>query len=111
MIPAISGALGPLGAGEWSVGSIGSLGADATTSTAPASGAGSFGGALTSALNSLESTQAAATTASQGLATGTISDPTQAVTTVENASLAMDLAAQIRDKLISAENTIFQTTV
>ena len=27
MIPAISGAIGPLGAGEWNVGSVGSVGA------------------------------------------------------------------------------------
>ena len=48
---------------------------------------------------------------SEGLATGQLSDPTQAITAVENASLSMDLAAQIRDKLVSAENTIFQTQV
>ncbi|MGA2011396.1 MAG: flagellar hook-basal body complex protein FliE [Solirubrobacteraceae bacterium] len=109
MIPAISGAIGPLGAGEWKVGSVGALdGTDAATGTAAA---GSFGGMLSSALSSLNSTQAAATTASQGLATGTITDPTQAVTTVEDASLAMDLASQIRDKLVDAEQTIFQTQV
>ena len=74
-------------------------------------GAGSFSGALSNALSSLETTQANATQASQGLATGQLSDPTQAVTAVENASLSMDLAAQIRDKLVSAETTIFQTQV
>jgi flagellar hook-basal body complex protein FliE len=70
-----------------------------------------FGGALSNAISSLEQTQANATNAAQGLATGQLSDPTQAVTAVENASLSMDLAAQIRDKLVSAENTIFQTQV
>jgi flagellar hook-basal body complex protein FliE len=110
MIPAISGAIGPLGAGEWNVGSVGSLGTAATTGTGAAS-SGSFSGALSSALNSLEATQANATTAAQQLATGQLSDPTQAVTAVEDASLSMDLASQIRDKLISAESTIFQTQV
>jgi flagellar hook-basal body complex protein FliE len=62
-------------------------------------------------MNSLEATQASGTSAAQGLATGTITDPTQAITAVENASLSMDQAAQIRDKLVSAENTIFQTQV
>jgi flagellar hook-basal body complex protein FliE len=111
MIPAISGAISALGAGG--VGSVGSLGSGAniggTTGANPASG--SFSGALSSALNSLETTQANGTSAAQGLATGTISDPTQAITAVENASLSMDLAAQVRDKLVTAENTIFQTTV
>jgi flagellar hook-basal body complex protein FliE len=103
-IPAISGAIGPLGAGEWSVGSVGSVG-----STAPADT--SFGGALSDALNGLESTQTTATNAAQELATGQLSDPTQAVTAVENASLAMDLASQITNKLVAATDQIFQTTV
>jgi flagellar hook-basal body complex protein FliE len=110
MIPAISGAINALGAGG--VGSVGSLGsAGSVGNTTGAGSAPGFSSALSSALNSLETTQANATTASQGLATGTISDPTQAITAVENASLSMDLAAQVRDKLVSAENTIFQTQV
>jgi flagellar hook-basal body complex protein FliE len=115
MIPAISGALSSLGAGEWGVGSVGSLGAGAQTGAVGATGTpsagSSFGGALSSAIDSLDKTQSTATQAAQGLATGTLTDPTQAVTAVENASLSMDLAAQIRDKLTSAENTIFQTQV
>jgi flagellar hook-basal body complex protein FliE len=102
VIPAISGAIGPLGPSEWSVGSV---------NQTPASGNGSFGGALTGAINSLEETQASATDASQQLATGQLTDPTQAVTSVENASLAMDLASQIRTKLVSAVDTVFQTQV
>jgi flagellar hook-basal body complex protein FliE len=110
MIPAISGAVGPLGAGEWGIGSVGSVGAP-TTVGAGSAASGSFGGALTTALNSLDQTQATATTAAQGLATGQLTDPTQAVTAVENASLSMSFASQIRDKLVNAENTIFQTQV
>ena len=63
------------------------------------------------AINSLEATQANATTASQQLATGQLTDPTQAITSVENASLAMDLASQVRTKLTDAVNTVFQTQV
>lgn len=116
MMPAISAAISPVGAGEWSVGSLGAGsgtgGTGAIDATGGAtSGSGSFGGALTNAIDSLDKTQAAATQASQGLATGTLTDPTQAVTAVENASLSMDLAAQIRDKLTTAESTIFQTQV
>ena len=113
MIPAISGAIGPIGPSEWSVGSVGSLGQDpsAAVNGATGSGDGSFGGALTGAINSLEQTQASATTASQQLATGQLTDPTQAITSVENASMAMDLASQIRTKLVNAVDTVFQTQV
>jgi flagellar hook-basal body complex protein FliE len=113
VIPAISGAIGPLGPSEWSVGSVGGIGQDPNAGVNGTTGAGngSFGGALTGAINSLERTQAAATDASQQLATGQLTDPTQAITSVENASLAMDLASQIRTKLVSAVDTVFQTTV
>lgn len=121
MIPAISGAIGPLGLGEWSVGGVGATGTGSTAAAAVAptdptaigatSSTGSFGDALTQALGSLENTQAAATTAAQGLATGTVSDPTKAVTAVENASLAMDFASQLRNKFDDAATTIFQTQV
>ena len=72
---------------------------------------GSFSGTLTNAIDSLEQTQVQGTNAAQGLATGQLSDPTQAITAVENASLAMDLASQIRTKLVDATQNIFQTQV
>ena len=111
MIPAIAGAIGPLGSSEWSVGGVGGLGSAATTgaNATGATGSSSFGDTLTGAINSLEQTQTQATTASQQLATGQLSDPTQAITAVENASLAMDLASQIRTKLTDAVTDIFQT--
>jgi flagellar hook-basal body complex protein FliE len=116
VIPAISGAIGPLGPSEWSVGSVGSIGstpgvAQDPNAIAGASGDNSFSGTLTNAINSLEQTQVQGTTAAQGLATGQLSDPTQAITAVENASLAMDLASQIRTKLVDATQNIFQTQV
>ena len=116
MIPAISGAIGPLGPSEWGVGSVGPLGStpgavqDPNAIAGPAGG-NSFSGTLTNAINSLEQTQVQGTNAAQGLATGQISDPTQAITSVENASLAMDLASQIRTKLVDATQNIFQTQV
>jgi flagellar hook-basal body complex protein FliE len=110
MIPAISGAVGPLGPSEWSVGGVGGVGQSPAAGANATGGAdGSFGSALTGAINSLEATQANATTASQQLATGQLTDPTQAITSVENASLAMDLASQVRTKLVDAVNTVFQT--
>jgi flagellar hook-basal body complex protein FliE len=114
VIPAISLGIGPLGPSEWSVGSIGSIGQGAganAANAANATGTGSFGDALTGAINSLDQTQVNASTAAQQLATGQITDPTQAITSVENASLAMDLASQIRTKLADAVDTVFQTQV
>jgi flagellar hook-basal body complex protein FliE len=113
VIPAISGAIGPIGPSEWSVGSIGSLGQGAPGAAVnpTGGGSGSFSDALTGAINSLDQTQVNASTTAQQLATGQITDPTQAITSVENASLAMDLASQIRTKLASAVDTVFQTQV
>lgn len=108
MIPAISAALGPLNPSEWSIGGLGSV---TDPSSAASAGSGSFSGALSNAIDSLQATQSNATTAASQLATGQATDPTQAVTAVENASLAMDLASQIRTKLVDATNTIFQTQV
>jgi flagellar hook-basal body complex protein FliE len=114
VIPAISGAIGPIGPSEWSVGSVGAIGQDPSTAVGGAGatgGDGSFGSTLTGAINSLDQTQVNATDASQQLATGQLTDPTQAITSVENASLAMDLASQIRTKMVDAVNTVFQTQV
>jgi flagellar hook-basal body complex protein FliE len=113
VIPAISGAIGPLGPSEWSVGSVGAIGQDpnAAVNGATGSGDGSFGSALTGAINSLDQTQVNATNTAQQLATGQLTDPTQAITSVETASLAMDLASQIRTKLVNAVDTVFATQV
>ena len=113
MIPPIG--IGPLGAGEWSVGGIGT-GVQSPTSavnsaTSGAGGGQSFGDALTNAIGSLETTQANATQAAQQLATGQATDPTKAIAAVENASLSMDFAAQIRNQIDSAATTLFQTQV
>ena len=115
MIPAFG--IGPLGSPEWSVNSIGSLsatgvgGISSDPTTAPTAGPGSFGSALSNAIGSLESTQATADTAAQQLATGQLTDPTQAVTAVENASLSLSYAAQIRNQIDTAATTLFQTQV
>jgi flagellar hook-basal body complex protein FliE len=118
MIPpisgAISGVLGPLGPAEWSVPSTAQIAADTqgTAGTAAVSSTGqSFGSALTNAISSLEQSQVTGSNAAQALATGQATDPTQAVTAVENASLEMQLASQVRNKLDEAATTIFQTQV
>ncbi|MGH2909874.1 MAG: flagellar hook-basal body complex protein FliE [Solirubrobacteraceae bacterium] len=100
-------ALGPAA----SLGSIGSIGSPSSVAQPAKTGSASFGSALASAVGGLEQTQNTASAAAQGLATGTVSDPTTAVTAVENASLAMDVASQIQNKLVSAETTMFQLQV
>ena len=66
---------------------------------------------LTSAIGSLENAQANATQSAQQLATGQATDPTKAITAVENASLSMDFASQIRNQIDTAATTLFQTQV
>lgn len=78
---------------------------------AAGSGPGGFGSELSEAISSLESTQQSAGSAAQSLATGTAKDPESAVVTVEDAQMAMDLAAQLRTKATEAAQNIFQTQV
>ena len=70
-----------------------------------------FGGELTEAISSLEKTQSSASSASQALATGSVSDPESAIVTVQDAQLAMEMASQIRNKVVEATQSIFQTQV
>lgn len=74
------------------------------------SGSG-FGDALAQAVSSLQQTQDTAATAATQLATGQTTDPTTAVTDVENAQLAMELASTITQKATTSLQTIFQTQV
>ena len=70
-----------------------------------------FGGMLSNAISSLETTQTDAAKASQSLVDGTATDPTQVVMSVERARLAMQLASQIRSKAVEAYTDIFHTQV
>lgn len=102
----------PIGIGSLGT-SIGGLGTSIPSPSTPASTSGgqSFGDALTNAIGALESTQDNATQAAQQLATGQATDPTKAITAVENASLSMDFASQIRNQIDTAATTLFQTQV
>lgn len=110
--------------GANSIGGAGGIGgASGTSGVEGASGIGGglegtggvqppgFGNALTSAISSLEGTQQSAASAAQSLATGTATDPESAVVTVQDAEMAMDLAATIRTKATEAAQSIFQTQV
>ena len=98
-----------VGGADWNVGSIGSVDAPGA-GTAPASGSG-FGGMLANQIGQLDSLQTAAATASQQLATGQATDPSQTVMSIERAQLAMQLASQIRTKGVEALQDIFHTQV
>lgn len=106
MIPAIG--IGPLGVSEWRVGGLGttvpSVGGRGANGTGQ-----SFGEVLTGAISSLTKSQASAGQAATALAAGQLSNPTQAVVAVENASLAMDFASQLRNQIDTAATTLFQT--
>jgi flagellar hook-basal body complex protein FliE len=117
IIPPLGGLAGQLSSGVGGAAgnaaeAASGLGQGAAAPSAEAAGSSSgFGGALTQAISSLESSQQSADAASQALATGTVKDPEAAIATVEDASLSMQLAAQIRTKAVEATQTIFQTQV
>ena len=127
IVPAIGSLAGGLGnvAGNIATGSPGALSEGIGQAAGPGGGLGSsggvggvegagapnFGSALTDAISSLEQGQQSAASASQALATGKVSDPEAAITTVEDAALEMQLASQIRTKATEAAQTIFQTQV
>jgi flagellar hook-basal body complex protein FliE len=81
--------------------------------TAPAEQGGGtgFGGMLGDALGQLSQMQVEAAQGAQELAAGTAQDPTAVVMAVERAQLSMQLAAQVRTKLVEAAQDIFHTQV
>jgi flagellar hook-basal body complex protein FliE len=78
---------------------------------APGESGTGFGGMLGDALDSLAQTQTDAAAGAQALAAGTAQDPTAVVMAVERAQLSMQLASQIRTKLVEAAQDIFHTQV
>jgi flagellar hook-basal body complex protein FliE len=96
----------PIGASsEWSVGAL-------QDGPAGATGAGgSAGGGFAKMIGQLTEQQDGAAQAAQQLAAGTATDPSQAVLAVERARLSMQLAAQIRTKVVESVNDIFHTQV
>jgi flagellar hook-basal body complex protein FliE len=101
---------------EWKVPGISGLdGAmpDVATGATGAAGAPgeSFGQMLAGQVESLQGLQNDAAQQSQALAAGQVDDPSQVVMAVERARLGMQLASQIRTKLVEAEQDIFHTQV
>jgi flagellar hook-basal body complex protein FliE len=97
---------------DWQIGSVGPVDGPGAGTEAPAAGAASgFGGVLAHQIGQLDSLQHDAATASQQLATGQATDPSQTVMSIERAQLAMQLASQIRTKGVEALQDIFHTQV
>jgi len=82
-----------------------------TATPSQGQGGQKFGGALSQAIQGLEDSQTQAAQAADSLASGTATDPSSVVMSVERARLAMQLASQIRTKAIEAETDIFHTQV
>lgn len=96
--------------GTFSLGSEAAISGAKEAAAAPASGP-SFGSMLSQQVSNLQGLQDQAATASQQLATGQASDPTQVVMAVERAQLAMQLASTLRSKGVEAMTDIMRTTV
>ncbi len=82
--------------------------AEAGPAQEPAKG---FGAVLAEQVGKLEGLQAEASAQSQALATGKADDVTSVVMAVERASLALQLAAQVRNKAVDAYHELFRMQV
>ena len=87
-----------------------SSGAGASQGSTSTSGNG-FGGMLSGALDKLDNLQQQASDASQQLATGQATDISQVTMQVENASLALQLAVEARNKAVDAYQDLFRMQI
>jgi flagellar hook-basal body complex protein FliE len=109
-IDAISGISGS----EWVVAPTeqpDTIGAPDAGSAAGGGDARGFGSLLGDAVSSLTKTQTEAADGAQALAAGSVNDPTAVVMAVERAQLAMQLASQVRNKVVEAANDLFHTQI
>jgi flagellar hook-basal body complex protein FliE len=98
-----------VGGAEWRIAPV--EGAESTTSTPEGAAGSGFGSMLGDALGALVETQTEAAEGSRSLAAGTAQDPTAVVMAVERAQLSMQLASQIRNKLVESAQDIFHTQI
>ena len=101
-----------VGGAEWKVPGISGAASDVQGATGTAGAPQeSFGQMLSSQVESLQGLQTDAAQQSQALASGQGADPSQVVMAVERARLGMQLASQIRTKLVEAQQDVFHTQV
>ena len=83
--------------------------AQSATGQAAGTGAASFGQSLASAVENVNSLQNNAAEAATSFAIGQTSDIHTVMIAGQKATLALDLATQVRNKVVDAYNTIMQT--
>lgn len=97
--------------GDWSV-ELGDVGIPTTPGGADGTdGASNFDGMLANQIGALEKTQTDAAEGARALASGTATDPTEVVLSIDRARLEMQLASQIRNKAVEAIQDIFHTQI
>ncbi len=82
-----------------------------TAAAAPASGGGGFGEALTKALGEVNELQLDARDAATAVASGRAVDTAQTVVAVEKASIALQFALQVRNKLLESYQELMRMQV
>jgi flagellar hook-basal body complex protein FliE len=98
---------------EWQVPGVSGVGSDVPGAAGAGESAGGqgFGDMLANQVQNLQGLQSEAAQQSTALATGQAADPSQVVMAVERARLGMQLASQIRTKLVEAQQDVFHTQV
>lgn len=82
-----------------------------SSSTSSTSSSGGFANLLQNAIGDLNQSTTGADAQVQALATGQSSDYIGTVSSMEQSSMALDLAAQVRTKLVDAYQEIFRMQV
>jgi flagellar hook-basal body complex protein FliE len=94
----------PIGAGL-------SVGATSPTQGSQQAGGTGFGNVLGDLIGKLDAGQQQAAQASQDLATGRATDISSVVSQVEKASLEIQLATQVRNKVVDAYNELMRMQI
>jgi flagellar hook-basal body complex protein FliE len=85
--------------------------APSTAAGGTAKAGGGFGHLLADALQKLDATQVQAANSSQAIATGQSQDISKVAMDIEEASLSLQLAVQVRNKVVDAYNDLFRMQI
>ena len=102
----------PIGAIKpFSIGGLGGSGGGTGAAGSSGGGGGGFGKLLNDSIGKLDQAQAQAAQQTQQLATGQATNLSSVVMSVEQASLEVQLASQVRNKVLDAYNDIFRMQI
>lgn len=90
---------------------IGAVTPPAAPAPVAPSGGGGFGNMLAGELGKLDNLQQQASTSAEQLATGKATDVSSVAMEIERASLALQLAAQVRNKAVDVYQELFRMQV